>query len=403
MISISSAAVIFLYPTGVTSLLKIFFLFSLVFFGIVPVVELHYGRIYWGGGGFESGAYLYAGIIILVLNVMVLSTYILVNRDKVYFSEVVLAPRDIELSMAKKIILLALCFLCLLFVLHYNNYNFQSLVFRGGEFVERSRFDSKSANLIYGSVIRFIPLSSAIVLLFMVRGSRLLKALLLVVGLICAFPTALARLQVPTYYFPILLYLFPSMIRGNRLVIVLLMGFIFVFPFLENFRNYSGDKEFILSIDYQFLLSGHMDAFQNFARMVSIDFVTYGAQLLGVLLFFVPRSIWPDKPVGTGYQMAENIGYSFNNVSATWYAEGWANFGLMGAMMFAVSIGYLMAKLDKMFWIRRNRFFSVIYLYLLGYMFFIMRGDLLSAFSYLVGTMVALAIPFWIVYTKRLS
>lgn len=395
VISIFSAAVIFLYKGNASTLLKVFFIFIYIFFGTVPVVELDYGRIYWGGGKFESGDYLLAAIVVTVLNCVVFISYVFFNKKVLVYGRDNLPAQDWIPNKIGKLALVLISLICLGFVLSFNNYNIYSLAFRGGELVDRSQFESGGANLVYSAVIRFIPISSAIIVLYKVRGSLFLKSFLLITGVVCAFPSGLARLQVPTYYFPLLFYFFPSMLKGNRLVCLLIFGFLFVFPFLDNFRRYSDGAEMVFSVDYEFLLGGHLDAFQNFARIISVGFVSYGVQLLGVLLFFVPRSVWESKPVGTGYQLAENANYSFNNISATWYAEGWANFGFLGAMMFALAIGYLMAKLDKLFWHgRANEFAKMFYLFFLGYMFFLLRGDLLSAFSYLVGTVLAVLVPY---------
>jgi hypothetical protein len=175
-----------------------------------------------------------------------------------------------------------------------------------------------------------------------------------------------------------------------------------VFPFLDAFRRFSYDSEITLAINYSFLLSGHFDAFQNFSRIISIGFVSYGVQLLGVFLFFVPRALWPEKPIGTGHQLAENANYSFSNISATWYAEGWANFGFTGALLFSIFIGFLMAKLDKSVWSgKAGDFMKIFYMFLLGYIFFLLRGDLLSAFAYIIGTLVAISVPYYIVASSK--
>jgi hypothetical protein len=49
-----------------------------------------------------------------------------------------------------------------------------------------------------------------------------------------------------------------------------------------------------------------------------IESITYGRQLVGALLFFVPSSLWPNKPIGSGTLVAENMlmtRYSF------WYTN----------------------------------------------------------------------------------
>lgn len=393
-----SAAVIFLYPSDVATLLKVFFIFTYIFFGIVPVVELDYERIYWGGAQFSSGAYFYAATIVVGLSIITFLSYVFFNKVKIGYDKDSLPVRDINLGSGQKIVLLLTSFACFFVVLEFNNYSVFALILRGGDLVERSYFESSSANLISNSMLRFVPLSTAIIVMYKVRGANLFKLVILAIGVICAFPTGLARLQVPTYYFPLLFFLFPSMLKGNRLVFLLIFGFLFVFPFLDNFRNFYDGRSITFSISYEFLLGGHLDAFQNFARIIDVDFVTYGVQALGVILFFVPRNLWLDKPVGTGHELAEHLNYSFGNISATWYAEGWANFGVVGAAFSAVLIGFIMAKLDKIFWLKKpGEFLRLFYLFLLGYMFFLLRGDLLSASSYLIGVAVSILIPYVIV------
>lgn len=283
----------------------------------------------------------------------------------------------------------------------YNSYNVYSLLFRGGDLVERESFGSGPIDLIYSSSIKYIPLTTAILVLYKLKKSYLIKTVLLVIGLICAFPTSMARLAVPTFYFPLLFAFLPSLLAYNRLVVVLFFGILAVFPFLNNFRNYSATNELTFSVDYGFLLEGHFDAFQNFVRIMDLNIITYGNQFLGAMLFFVPRSIWPDKPIGTGHYLASQASYSFDNISATWYAEGWANFGFLGAASFSVFIGYLMGYLDKKFWNNQLAGIGkVIYLFLLGYLFFLLRGDLLSSLAYLIGTIVAIYLPYLIITKK---
>ncbi|WP_348689892.1 hypothetical protein, partial [Paramuribaculum intestinale] len=76
---------------------------------------------------------------------------------------------------------------------------------------------------------------------------------------------------------------------------IFIFGILFVFPFLNQGRTVTSISELEVSIipDYEMFLTGHFDTFQNGLRVIRDNYVTYGEQLLGVILFWFPRSIWP--------------------------------------------------------------------------------------------------------------
>lgn len=72
------------------------------------------------------------------------------------------------------------------------------------------------------------------------------------------------------------------------------------------------------------MLSGDFDSFSqitNTVEYVNEHGITSGNQLLGVLFFWVPRSIWPDKAIDTGTVLGEFKAYFFKNLSAPLWAE----------------------------------------------------------------------------------
>ncbi|MEQ8476367.1 MAG: O-antigen polymerase [Fulvivirga sp.] len=57
----------------------------------------------------------------------------------------------------------------------------------------------------------------------------------------------------------------------------------------------------------------------------------YGKSYLGALLFFIPRSVWNDKPHGTGYYVGRNVfGTSQAGIPPGETAEAYYNFGFLG-------------------------------------------------------------------------
>ena len=113
----------------------------------------------------------------------------------------------------------------------------------------------------------------------------------------------------------------------------------------------------------------------------------WGRQILGALLFFVPRSIWPGKPEGTGHTTIVALEqFGFSNVSANLAVEGYVNVGLVGVVLFAVLVGMLARRVDSFYWRRRScweeKLGDILYPFVMFMFFFLMRGDMMSAWAY---------------------
>lgn len=117
--------------------------------------------------------------------------------------------------------------------------------------------------------------------------------------------------------------------------------------------------------------------YQMFMKVVSGEFVTMGRQLLGVIFFFIPRSIWASKPVGSGHLVAERFGYTLSNISMNFFGEGYINFVFWGIVLFVILLASINCKLDKAFWrnSQGNIALSTFYFLFLGLEVFILRGD----------------------------
>jgi hypothetical protein len=138
------------------------------------------------------------------------------------------------------------------------------------------------------------------------------------------------------------------------------------------------------------MLEGHYDSYQNFIYVVNQGIVTWGRQLIGVLFFWVPRALWPAKPVGSGHFIASEYNLSFSNISMNLFGEGYINFGMLGILLFVFIVAYITKYLDQMYWIHRmSGFGKRYYPFLLGLFFFMLRGDLMSSFAYTLGTVFA--------------
>jgi hypothetical protein len=128
--------------------------------------------------------------------------------------------------------------------------------------------------------------------------------------------------------------------------LAILVGFIFVFPIADKFsrQNASGKKFRALEV---FQGNGDYDAFaqvNNSLNMVAHVGRSYGRQLLGVLCFWVPRSVWPGKPDDTAIVISEFMGYKFTNLSAPLVSELYVNGGPIVVVAGFAAIGFMMSR-----------------------------------------------------------
>lgn len=158
------------------------------------------------------------------------------------------------------------------------------------------------------------------------------------------------------------------------------------------------------------MLTGDFDAFQNFVlmnRWVEATDIVWGRQLLGALLFWVPRALWPAKPVGTGAFLAEKMGLAWKNVAMPLPAEAYINFGWAGLVIAAVGFGVLLRYLDHRYfdrgdldWRGGRRLLDVVYPMWLGFVVFTTRGDLINSVAFMAAVTVSATITLFLSSTR---
>lgn len=180
-----------------------------------------------------------------------------------------------------------------------------------------------------------------------------------------------------------------------------MIGMITLFPLLDLFR-FSTDADVKAEGPVEALLSGDFDAFVQLANTLTyVDFqgITWGRQISGALLFWVPRSIWSGKPQDTGVVLAEHMGYRFTNLSSPIWSELFMDFGWVGAALGLGLLGYWFQVWDAHtdLYLRTSRIPPIIVCAVAFYLLIVLRGSLLNAASYL--TVILLAS--WFVTRKR--
>ena len=208
------------------------------------------------------------------------------------------------------------------------------------------------------------------------------------------FPFALPRYLAFTIYLSWLLVAGFPWLRKHVFEVGIIMVLLLAGPLVDVTR-YAG-KDMMLRLEHpvalfrKAYLTSDFDAYSSLCRTmqyVSVHGSTHGRQLKGVALFFVPRKVWPQKPVGSGAYLFGQLGFDFKNVACTYLAEGYINYGWMGSLLFTAVMAIVITRWDRSFWRSRDPLFYVhiFYFAACGMLLFILRGDLLSSFAYTAG------------------
>lgn len=213
-------------------------------------------------------------------------------------------------------------------------------------------------------------------------------------------PTGSARFWTFSLVFGAILLVSRNWIKNNYPLLLALGTGLFISPIFNIFRHIvsiSGiTQEATLPSLTNYIGSAHFDAFENgihTIQYVQQEGITWGWQLLGSLLFFVPRSMWSGKPVATGhfiYTWLETQGYTvFNkNVAVISAAEGFINFHVPGVIVLAVVIGIISGWLDRRYQTANSNegidVFPALFAPAFGVFLLLFRGSLLSPVAYLM-------------------
>lgn len=217
--------------------------------------------------------------------------------------------------------------------------------------------------------------------------------------LLVSSPISSPRYTFGTVAFAIACYLGATRTQARARMAMggMILAMIFLFPIADAFRSSSVD--FTRSSFFgEYAGNGDYDSFWQVANALSYSlagFVQPFRQLLGSLLFWVPRVIWPDKPTDTGILLANYRGYSFGNLSAPIWAELLVNGGILLVVVGFVVLGPLLASLDRRMAPVHHTggWWGLVGAILPVYMVILMRGSLLQATGALF---VALACLFFV-------
>jgi hypothetical protein len=103
--------------------------------------------------------------------------------------------------------------------------------------------------------------------------------------------------------------------------------------------------------------------------------------------------VWPQKSIGSGALVNTALRKDWTNVSSPLVAEGFINFGLVGALLFSALFAAGAQRYDGYYWTWRTRraglgdfsFPVLFYPVVLVLSAFLLRGDLLSSLAAGIG------------------
>ena len=363
------------------SLNSIFYNFIFFFFGVAPLVQYYNKTFFFGEKTvLIERDFLYGGLGVIFIIIIYELSYKFLNKvynlknDFIKKKNLYFLIKDRLNNLKINYYLMTLITLII----------FSYLIFFDLELIYSRRNISllKGTNnyiiTFFRDTIRFLPLFILVHFKTYSRKNFQKEIILILSILVLNFPTGISRYQVAIIYFPLILIYFPILKKFFN--ILFLLGMLIVFPYLHNFRyglniNRSYDSFFSMFNKL------HFDTFQNTLNVIKLNLITYGEQLKGALLFFIPRIFWTNKPVSSGQVLCDHLNYDgYSNIAISIFGEGYLNFGFFGIIIITIGISFFNAFIDEIFQCIRLKTLNLIYYIFIFHEFYMLRGSFNSGY-----------------------
>lgn len=377
--------------------LALFWLFQLLFFGIVGLLSTidpfpHYLYITAGQSSLKSAA-SYS----LMAEIVCGAAQLVANAR---FKDHVIQTSSItpfQISRLVRRLKLALVWYAALLPFILQKLGGMSFLFKS------SRFEPVSSLPVYLEAILvsalYAPPLVCLLLQLYFRNffgfQSKLTILLILWIVILANPLTNARQTTLFLVLPIVfIYLQKSRTITNLFFSTLLFILVFLGDIVDRYTGkFQSPKFAILSRD------GNFDAFAQLAN--GLTQIQNGAfplfrQILASIFFFLPRSVWENKPYDTGVELGRLLSLKFQNLSAPWILEVYVNARLPGLILVSFCFIYYLAK--SSFELDLSLRSWLISSVLFGSLFIVLRGSLLQATGRLTFT-----ICFILLLTRNIS
>lgn len=350
-----------------------FLLFAIPFYLVSPCIQYWFERSFWGRAFPAEIVFLHALLLVLVFLVVYALAYDQFNP--------IFRTRTVTVRRYAYLKIYLVMVICALIVLDYYEYNMLYLYFR---VVFDANYQIEGPYyLLMSKFIR--PLPIVMWLVFKYHTSSVIRVKdvpVLLYLLILLFPTGIPRFLSGTIYLTLLSLLVGSRSRAKHWITTTIVGMTIFFPLFNRFRFYGSNFHGQFTNAF---LSEDFDSFSSIYGVLELNDLTWGRQFLGALFFWVPRSLWHNKPLSSGLLLSEELNYTYSNVSTNIIGEGYLNFGTGGVIITALFLGWYTKKLDIALK-KQNVIWPVMFAFQL---IFILRGDLMSSLAFTMALYMA--------------
>ncbi|GAA4455314.1 hypothetical protein [Rurimicrobium arvi] len=389
------------------SLNKLFWLFCLVFFGISPLLQfaLHTFPFPWTNNQENLKSFLATNNVVLCAMMVYGIIRLAVWKGSQRETLIQLPARTDGLSRAGIILL----FIALAIqILIAPNLLVRQAVDAPG------LIRNQSLQLLADKAVKGIVLCGILSLLTGYRERKVSPGLLtgaMALTALANMPTAIPRYWLACLYLGVAITccLRLLVLRARLFETLLFAGLIIIFPLLSLIRQAPASQYPSGNIMQRTFCSQDFDAYASLRNTIlhtETQGMQHGKQIGTTLMFFVPRSVWPAKSIGSGAIVnPPRPGSDFNNYCSPLPAEGYLDFGFTGALLWVAVCALFAGWYDRYYWFSRkdpNSFARLFYPAYPGLFFFTLRGDLLSSFAYSVG-IAASGYVFYRVFVSRRS
>ncbi|MGG1555803.1 oligosaccharide repeat unit polymerase [Paenibacillus ferrarius] len=383
-----------------------FWIFTYVFLGICPLIQLTGGHFPWAGA--YSDADITKCLFLVMLGILCYQFGLLLVKGRHHPEKLNIQEPTTRLTTNQFVRTAYLALFASLFLVNLGS-GFSALFLPRIE--AAGHMENKTLALLTDQFAK-VPLFVCLIIgIWMWKKKKLNRwysyitvVLLLLTNLILSNPISNARYWFGAVVLSLVVLIVPWKKLGiGRWSYAYLSLFLVVFPYTDLFRYKLDASLEIQSATDIMMQKGDYDAFQmilNSSRYVDIVGILPGRQFLSTLFFWIPRSIWTSKPYSSGQEIGEAIGYKFTNLSCPLWAESYINFGYIGVIVVFILLGYVTAHLQNRYIASKMKsditLSQILVPFLSAFQIFLLRGDLQNAFTYLS---VFLALAFF--FTSR--
>ena len=394
-----------------------FIIFNYLFFFLAPVFQISamndLNFRFPNDFAFNTSSVVFANLLILIFNIVFIFSYLYFKDKKLGKNKE--QAKEVNFKYNTPLAILVLLAVCVAIAV----FNYDYLLKDISESVYIIKDESTSLLLLKKKFLFFTPLGGIVLTLKHLQMADKINSntffvvfsLVIFIVLLFFFKNIFTekRNTLGPIYIALIYLFFPKLLNSNaKFFLFMFLSMVIVFPLSSTLTHIDASLEQIFvkpSLIYESFLrfgtisgafeSLHYDAFSNI--MATVEYVklyglSWGYQLLGVCLFFVPRSLWTTKPLSTGELIGNHLfdttPRNFTNLSNSVVSEGFINFGFIGIVVLAIVLAYFIVKF--IIWHRSEDCLKqFIAFYFAVHLMFLLRGDLTNGFSYFIGPLLS--------------